>query len=152
MSKSKIFIAILVVVLILIQFYPADKPEVKTDNPGDLLKTEQVPVKVAEILKNACYDCHSNEPNFPWYASIAPVKWWVYDHIEEGREELNFSEWASLDKGDKAEKLDDIGSEVDEGEMPLKPYPLTHPEARLSDEDKQLIIDWAESYAEDLFD
>ncbi|RLD83065.1 MAG: cytochrome C, partial [Bacteroidetes bacterium] len=95
---------------------------------------------------------HSNESTYPWYANIAPVKWWIYDHINEGREDLNFSVWNTLSKADQAEALDDIATAVMEGEMPLKPYPVTHPKAKLSEADRQSISDWTEILAEKLFE
>ena len=153
MSKvKKIFLYLLLGVLVLIQFYPSDRPEVTAINPNDLLKNEAVPENIASMLRSACYDCHSNESTFPWYASIAPVKWWVYDHIYEGKEDLNFSDWNTLSKMDKAEALDDIATAVMEGEMPLKPYPLTHPKAKLSAADQQAISDWSEMLSEKLFE
>ena len=149
--KKKVWY-LLVGIFILIQFYPIDKPVTTFDNPNDLLKNVEMPKNVSTLIKGACYDCHSNESVFPWYASVSPVKWWVYDHITEGREELNFSEWNSIKKLDKTELLDDIISALEEKEMPLKPYPLTHPKAKLSDADRQSIIDWAEIHMEELFE
>ncbi len=138
--------------MLLIQFYPVERPEVIIDNPGDLLVNNKVPEEMSSMLRSACYDCHSNETNYPWYSYIAPIKWMVSDHVEEGREELNFSEWDLLSKMDKAEALDDIATEVTEGEMPLKYYPLTHTNAKLSETDRQAISDWAEALAEELFE
>ena len=153
MSKGlKIFLYILLGLFLLIQLYPFEKPKVTHNNPNDLIQNYEVPENVATLLKNACYDCHSNESVYPWYSYIAPVKWAVFDHINEGREDLNFSEWKTLNKQDMAEALDDITDEVSEGEMPLKPYPLTHPKAKLSDADKEAISEWAEAFTEKLFD
>ena len=134
------------------QIYPSDRPEVSAVNPNDLLRNNEVPENIASMLRSACYDCHSNETIYPWYANIAPVKWWLYDHINEGREELNFSDWKTLSKTDQAEALDDISSTVVDKEMPLESYPITHPEAELSEEDRQAISDWAEVLSEKLFE
>ncbi len=134
------------------QIYPSDRPEVSAVNPNDLLRNNEVPENIASMLRSACYDCHSNETIYPWYANIAPVKWWLYDHINEGREELNFSDWKTLSKTDQAEALDDISSTVVDKEMPLESYPITHPEAKLSEEDRQAISDWAEVLSEKLFE
>ncbi|MCF6307040.1 MAG: heme-binding domain-containing protein [Flavobacteriaceae bacterium] len=141
--KKKIYF-ILIAIVILIQFYPMDKPTVTIDNPNDLLATTTVPDNISTLLKNACYDCHSNESTFPWYSNVAPVKWMLYDHIYEAREELNFSNWNSLETDDKADLLDDISSMVLEGEMPLKGYTILHSEANLSEEDRELIATWAD--------
>jgi hypothetical protein len=141
--KKKIII-ILIAIVVLIQFYPMEKPTVTTDNPNDLISTSNVPENISTLLKNACYDCHSNESTFPWYSNVAPVKWMLYDHISEAREELNFSNWNSLETDDKADLLDDISSMVLEGEMPIKGYTILHSEANLSEADRELIATWAD--------
>lgn len=151
-NKKRIFWYVILAVIVIMQLYPFPRPEVTTDNPNDLIKTTEVPENVATMLRAACYDCHSNETVYPWYSNIAPVKWWVYDHIIEGREDVNFSKWNSYSKSDKAEILDDITSEVSEGEMPLDYYPLTHPGAKLSDTDREILVKWAEAYIEKLYD
>ncbi len=151
-NKKRIFWYVIAAVIIIMQLYPFPRPEISENNPDDLLKTAEVPENIASMLRSACYDCHSNETVYPWYANIAPVKWWLYDHINEGREDLNFSEWNSFSKSDKAEMLDDISTEVSEGEMPLKSYPLTHPGAKLSDADREALTDWAEEYMEQLYE
>lgn len=151
-KRKKIFWFLLIAVLVLIQLFPVSRPEVSTINPDDLMKNVDMPVNISTILKSTCYDCHSNETRYPWYSNIAPVKWLVYYDINNAREELNFSEWNSLNKMDKAEILDDISTEVLEGEMPLKIYPLLHPEAKLSKVDREAISEWAELLAEELFE
>lgn len=151
-KKTKIFVYTLAGLFLLIQIYPMEQPEVTDINPDDLLKNIDAPENVASILRSACYDCHSNESTYPWYANIAPVKWWIYDHINEGREDLNFSVWNILSKEDQAEALDDIATAVMEGEMPLKSYPITHPKAKLSEAERQAISDWTEILAEKLFE
>ena len=104
--------------IVMIQLYPLSRPEVRPDNPDDLLGNVEVPVNISAILRSTCYDCHSNEINYPWYSNIAPVKWLVYYDINNARKELNFSEWNTLTKIDKAEILDDISTEVLEEEIP----------------------------------
>ena len=150
--KLKIFWYSLLVVLVLIQFYPTDKPMVSAENPKDLIINNKVPENVAIILRAACYDCHSNETIYPWYANIAPLKWNIYNHIVEGRENLNFSEWEAISKVDMVEILDDISIVVVDEEMPLKPYILLHSEANLSLEDRETISEWAELLLEELFE
>ena len=152
MSKRRILWFLFVGVLVLIQLYPVQRPEVDSNNPGDLMKNVDVPSNISTILKSTCYDCHSNETIYPWYSNIAPVKWLVYSDINNAREELNFSEWKSLTKMDKAEILDDISTAVLEEEMPLKIYPLMHAEAKLSKADRESISKWAEVLAEELFE
>ena len=139
-------------VLIVMQFIPANLPAVETTNPDDLLQNNQVPDTIASMLQNACYDCHSNQTRYPWYSYVAPVKFLVASDTREGREHLNFSVWQTLSKADKLEALDDISEEVGEGEMPMKIYPIVHADARLTDADRQAIVNWAENFAEQVFD
>jgi hypothetical protein len=151
-KKKRLFWYSFFGIIILMQAYPVERPAVSTDNPDDLLKNIEVPEDVAGMLRAACYDCHSNETVYPWYSYVAPVKWLVYRDTEEGREDLNFSNWAAMSKMDQATALDDLASEVEEGDMPMKIYPITHPDAKLSDEDRQKIVDWANETMETLFD
>lgn len=151
-KKKKLFWYTVLGLIIVIQVYPVTAPEVIKDNPGDIMNSTEIPANVSTMLKAACYDCHSNETNYPWYTNVAPVKWLVYRDTREGRKELNFSEWASMDKMDQADALDNISSEVSSGDMPMKIYPIMHSDAKLSEQDRQAIVDWADEYTEALFE
>lgn len=152
MSLKKKILALFVVIIILLQFYPAQKPEVIFNNPNDLTTSSLIPEDVSILLKRACYDCHSNETKFPWYAKVAPSKWIVYKHINEGKEELNFSEWELNSKSDKAELLDEISTVLMDGEMPLEGYVLLHSEAKLTEAEKETIINWTDDLLESLYE
>lgn len=153
MSKKKRLIWYSIIgIFILMQVYPDSQPKVVLDNPADLLETTKVPDQIAVMLKTTCYDCHSNETVYPWYSYVAPVKWLVNRDTRVGREELNFSNWASMSKMDQAGVLSDISDEVLEGDMPMKIYPIMHAEAKLSDEDRQAIADWADELTESIFE
>ena len=147
--KKIIFFTVLI--FVFLQIIPVNLPEPVKNNPNDLIKTANVPAKVADILRKSCYDCHSYEIVYPWYSHIAPVSFLVKRDIEEGVKELNFSEWNTLKKARKAQKLDKIAEEVQEGEMPMAIYTLIHRDAKLTDKDKELIVKWTEDYAESLF-
>ena len=149
---TKILGYFLAVILVLIQYYPTDKPLTYANNPNGLLQNNQVPNHISSILKSACYDCHSNETKYPWYASIAPLKWLIYSDINQGREELNFSDWNTISKEEKADILDDISTIILEEEMPLKKYVLLHSEAKLSLKDREDISNWAELALENLYE
>jgi len=152
MKKGKVFGLIIVFLLVLIQFVPAGLPDTIAENENDLLYNNQIPEQVAVILKTSCYDCHSNETNYPWYSYVAPVSWLVGKDIREGREELNFSEWESLSKINKAKHLDNIIDEVSDGDMPMNIYTIIHTDAKLSSEEIEQLANWAEDYAESLFE
>lgn len=137
--KRLFWIAIPALLLALQLFNPS------TTNPPidpklDFAQVANPPADVLQNLKAACYDCHSNETQWPWYARIAPVSFWVNHHVQEGREKLNFSEYGKPQK----EGDDEVVETIQEGEMPLKSYTALgmHPEARLSAAQKQVLIDW----------
>jgi len=135
----RIIIIVIIVILIGIQFVPVSK----TNPPvtGEI----KAPNDVMQILRTSCYDCHSNEVVWPWYSNVAPMSWLVAYDVDEAREHMNFSEWASYSADDKAEDIEEIWEEVEEGNMPLWYYLPLHPEARLLDADKQTIKVWVES-------
>ncbi len=144
---------IILALLIIIQFIPANLPETTTDNPNDLIANNiDIPEDVKSILKESCYDCHSNETHYPWYSYVAPISFLVSRDTKVGREELNFSHWESYKKTDKAGALDGIYDAVSEGEMPMKIYTIIHRDASLSDDEKGIISNWAEEFAESLFE
>ncbi len=151
MSRKKIVLIVVAALFVLIQFIPQNPPLVTADNPDDIA-AGNIPEDVKTILRKACYDCHSNESVFPWYSNVAPVKWLVYADINKGRKELNFSEWNKMSLLDKSSALDDIASEVEEGEMPMKIYTLMHKEARLDSAERQSLINWANKEMETLFE
>ncbi len=101
-----------------------------------------VPDSVRKILTRACYDCHSHETHWPWYAYVAPVSWLVSKDVTNGRKHLNFSTWNRYDHERREKKLDEIWEEVEEGMMPLKIYLPLHSEARLSEHDHAVLHDW----------
>jgi len=140
-SKGKIIIFVVVLVLIVIQFIPVTR-----DNPpvtGDFTE----PADVATILKRSCYDCHSNETDWPWYAWVAPVSWQVASDVHEARGGLNFSEWRTMNPGEQKHDRREIWEHVEEGSMPLPMYLVIHTDARLSDQDKETIRKWATATA-----
>ena len=101
------------------------------------------PAPVARVLRNACYDCHSNEVRWPWYADVAPVSWLLARDVKEGREELNFSAWTQYDGKKRIKKLKETIEEVGDHEMPPWYYAMMHPEARLAEDERLLLLDWA---------
>ncbi len=122
---------------VIIQLVPVGR-----SNPplgGEIL----APPDVHGMLRRACYDCHSNETNWPWYSYVAPISWLVVGHVKEGRQHLNFSTWNEYDMGQIERKLEEISEEVEEGAMPLGQYLWLHPDARLSEQDREALRIWA---------
>ena len=103
----------------------------------------QAPPAVKEVLRRACYDCHSNETRWPWYGHVAPTSWLLHHDVFEGREALDFSEWGTLSPAVQAQRERDVVESIAEGEMPLWYYLPLHPSARLSAADKSVLDAWA---------
>lgn len=116
-----------------------------TNPPVDPAQELRAPAHVQSILDRSCNDCHSNRTQYPWYARISPVSWWLKDHIKEGRQELNFSEFATYKARRKNRKFEEICEQVKEGEMPLPSYLPMHPSAKLSDANRRTLCEWAMS-------
>lgn len=142
----------ILLIFIGLQFIPVDLPKVTGNNPDDLLSVVHVPDSVASILKTSCYDCHSNQTNYPWYARVAPVSWLVAKDIREGREHVNFSDWQALEITKKAEHLENMIDEIKDGEMPMNIYTVVHQDAGLSEKQKERVIDWINDYGNSLFE
>ena len=130
--------------LLIIQFLRPEKNE-SDERQYDISKNYDMPAEVVSILKDACMDCHSNKTRYPWYANIQPVAWWLADHVEEGKSELNFSAFTSRRIAFQNHKFEEIAEQVEEKEMPLPEYTYfgLHPEADLSDAQRQILIGWA---------
>lgn len=116
--------------LIILQFIARPEKIDEAVTQDDIIEQLQVNADISKMLKAACYDCHSNQPKYPWYASVAPISWRIAEHIEAGRSELNFSEWGSYSKRRKDHKLEEILEEVEARHMPLAAYVNMHPEAK----------------------
>ncbi|MCT8332634.1 heme-binding domain-containing protein [Leptospira sp. 85282-16] len=139
---KRIFL-ILLGVFLLLQFFPIDR-----SNPP--VKSEiQTSTEIKEILKRSCYDCHSNETVWPAYSYIFPASLLISHHVEEGREELNFSEFGLLAEKKQNKKIYEIWEQVDEGEMPPKDYLLLHPNSKLSNKDKEILKQWSDRFSEE---
>ena len=124
------------------QFINPDKNESEFIPEADFITLEQPPEHLASILKTSCYDCHSNNTIYPWYDRITPVNFWVNSHITDGKKHLNFSEWNSYSAKKKAHKLDEFIEMIEDKEMPLASYTLTHQDAKLSDADIIELTNW----------
>ena len=134
---------ICVAVFVIAQFIRPAKTNPAIEQSLALESQVQVDPKVAAIFDRSCNDCHSNKTRWPWYSNLAPVSWFVIDHVNEGRGNLNFSEWGTYDKDQQAGLLRDICGEVKRGTMPLSSYTPLHPGSELSGDDMAAICGWA---------
>jgi len=134
----------LMVVFLTAQVFQPEKND-GVISPSHLYQSAKVPGRVQHILSSSCLDCHSDNTKYVWYHHISPVSWFISGHIREGKGELNFSTWNSLSVIDKLGALEDIREEVEKGKMPLKSYLFMHPEAKLSQADRDSLFAWIDA-------
>ncbi len=138
----KKILIVLLVAFIFIQFFPIDKTNPATNKEMDFLKIKNTPEPISQIIRNSCYDCHSNETVYPFYDNIQPFGWYLKNHIDEGRKELNFSTFATYEPKRQAHKLEEAAEYVEQKKMPLESYTLGHPDAKLSDGQIKQLVDY----------
>ena len=132
-------------IFLLIQFYqPARNLDHGQVLPTHFTKIYAVPSDVKTILRTSCYDCHSNNTEYPWYSYIQPVRMFLDSHIKEGKENLNFSEFGNYSERKQGNKLEEIVKQIKGEEMPLASYKLIHKNAILTQKNKKVLINWIE--------
>jgi hypothetical protein len=134
--------ALVVLAIGSVALSPSRDPETGIDPAAGLNVKRAVPAPVMSTLRRACFDCHSNETRWPWYSSLPGVSWAIARDVHAGRGQLNFSRWTEYNRFDRASMLDEVCEMVTAGKMPLRPYRLLHPEARLSDTDVAELCAW----------
>ena len=144
MKITKTIFIIAGTILILIQFFQHSYNTSEENSAGDISVVVPVPDNVLSLMKSACYDCHSNNTIYPWYSYIQPVGWLLSNHVKEGKEELNLSEFADYFARKKHSRLKQIAETIREDEMPLTSYRYLHKDANLTPDQKELLINWAE--------
>tara|TARA_R110002073_G_scaffold293194_2_gene458747 strand:+ start:20958 stop:21410 length:453 start_codon:yes stop_codon:yes gene_type:complete len=142
MKIVKIIILVLLVAFVGIQFVPTERNQSDIVPVTDFMLVNTVSKDIKNKLQVSCYDCHSNNTQYPWYNKIQPVSWILEGHIKDGKEELNFNEWDLLSSRRKASKLRSIIKQIESSEMPLSSYTLIHKDAKFSDREKKELIEW----------
>lgn len=145
----KKILVILLVAFVLIQFFQIDKTNPAPTPQMDFLNIKKTPESTAKLIRSSCYDCHSNETKYLWYANIQPVGWFLKNHIDEGRQKLNFSTFANYEPKKQAHKLDEAAEMVQKGEMPMDSYVIIHSDAKLNDAQQQELIKYFKLIASD---
>ncbi|TMM53668.1 cytochrome C [Maribacter algarum] len=140
---KKVAVALLIA-FIAMQFYRPEKNQAQGDHTAQFLTETNPAAEIKIILQQTCYNCHSNHTEYPWYNNVAPVSYWLSNHIKDGKKHLNFSDWETYDIKKKDHKLEEIAEEVKEEEMPLKEYTWTHEEAKLTAEQRNAIVAWVQ--------
>ena len=142
MRIVKIIFVCLFIVFALIQFIRIDRtnPPIASEKPMET--AINVPADIQQIMARSCNDCHSNKTVYPWYTQIAPVSWWLKDHIDDGRKELNTSEFATYAPKKQEHKLEEVCEQIRSGEMPLPSYLIMHSDAALAPTEVDAICSW----------
>ncbi|MBS1486342.1 MAG: heme-binding domain-containing protein [Bacteroidetes bacterium] len=144
MTRTKKILLALAAILVIIQFIRPARNTGEAEGPNFIATKYNLPEEVHTILKQSCYDCHSNHTNYPWYTNIQPLGWWIqYSHINDGKRHLNFSEYATYKDKRAKHKMEDIIDEMKEGGMPLGSYTFIHRDTKLTAEQTKTITDWA---------
>jgi hypothetical protein len=130
----------LLIALILIQFFRIDRKNPPVVKAVEFATVNNTPNGVKNILQNSCYDCHSNETKYPWYSNVQPIAWWIKHHINEGRKELNFSEWGNYSNSKKSKKIEECIEMIQKQEMPPAYYTFMHAAAKPDDSRNKLLI------------
>jgi len=134
-----------VLIFLLIQIIqPARNIDYGQVPSTDISKVYKLPANVQSVLRNSCYDCHSNSTHYPFYSYIQPLSYYLEKHIKKGKEELNFNEWGSYSRRKQANKLESIVNQIQQKKMPLTSYTYLHPEAKLSEKQIEEIVHWIE--------
>ncbi len=139
-----IFVA-LVATFVLLQF--TNPPRTNPPVVSDLMAKNAPPPQVAAMLHAACYDCHSSETKWPWYSRVAPMSWLIANDVNDGRKNLNLSDWPNDNPTRAAKRLEDMSEEIGYGEMPPKKYTAIHTDARLTPSQLKELTDWLDSEA-----
>ena len=142
MKISKIILLILLIVFVGIQFIPTKRNQSESVPNTDFMIVNNVPNNIKATLQTSCYDCHSNNTSYPWYNTVQPVAWFLENHIEEGKAELNFSEWDNYSNRRKKSKFNSIVSQIKDNKMPLSSYTFIHKNTIISNNQKKEIIAW----------
>ncbi|MEO5642888.1 MAG: heme-binding domain-containing protein [Bacteroidia bacterium] len=140
--KKKIFYSLLAI-LIVIQFFRPERNSGNAASPNDIAHYTTVSPELKNIMAVSCNDCHSDHTDYPWYTNIQPVGWWLNNHVKDGKEEINFSQFNSYRVKRKMRKFHEIAEMIEEKEMPLNTYLWIHKDAKLTDSQAKLLMDWA---------
>ncbi|MEO8794438.1 MAG: heme-binding domain-containing protein [Daejeonella sp.] len=150
MNRTQKILLAIVAVIVIIQFIRPEKNISAEPGPNDIFAHHNAPDSLKQLIQTACYDCHSNNTKYPWYANIQPVAWWLSDHVKDGKKHLNFSEFATYTAKKAEKKLEEVGDEVKEGEMPLESYTFIHKDADLNDAQRKAIVQWSQGVREEI--
>lgn len=134
---------VLLLGLVVIQFIHPKRNKAEGPQPNNISQSFEVPGPVKEVLARSCNDCHSNNTDYPWYARFQPVHWWLNNHIREGKSGLNFDEYTNKSLRYQYHKMEETVEMIEDKKMPLESYTWTHKDAKLTDNERVMLINWA---------
>ncbi|NJX16617.1 heme-binding domain-containing protein [Tamlana crocina] len=143
MKMIKKIVLALLILFVVAQFFGPDKNQGDLSSIEPFLAETNPPEDVKLILKETCYDCHSDYTRYPWYNNITPVNYWLNHHVEDGKKHFNVSNWEGTSLKRKDHKFEELIEMVEDKEMPLKSYTWTHGEANLTDAQIESVVNWA---------
>jgi|SRR5689334_5111242 len=146
----KKILLVLLVLLIIIQFIHPARNISNGEKPNNISHAFSMPDEVKTILDKACMDCHSDNTRYRWYFKIQPVDWWLTNHINEGKRELNFDEYTNKPLRYQYHKMESTVDQLKKGEMPLNSYLWVHKDAILTEQEKKTLIDWAQGITNEM--
>ena len=149
MKKFLKIFAIVIVVFGLMQLIPIDRTNPPVNKAQNFVDVQKTPANISMVLKNACYDCHSNETKYPDYSYVAPISWSVKNHINEGRKRLNFSVWTTYSQELKVGMLKNTISTVTNRKMPIPGYMVYHEEANITQAERKLLENYFKKILEE---
>jgi hypothetical protein len=134
----------LLLIFVVVQFIHPEKNNAPGTQPNYIGNAYAIPGNVKIILEKACNDCHSNNTNYPWYTRLQPVDWWMNKHLKDGKKHLNFDEYTNQRLSSQYHKMEELAEMVKEDEMPLNSYTWVHKDAKLTQIEKNSLINWAD--------
>jgi heme-binding protein len=150
MSPKKKIVSGITLVLLAIQLIRPARNTGEADTPQDITHAVEVPADIKNILVTSCYDCHSNHTNHMWYENVQPIGWWIGHHIKEGKQKLNFSEFAGYSLKRQKHKLEEVAEIVGGHEMPMSSYLIIHKNAALLAGQEQALMRWAKACSDSI--
>ncbi|MDG2194817.1 MAG: heme-binding domain-containing protein [Polaribacter sp.] len=134
---------LLLVTFVVAQFFGPEKNEGNLSTISAFVSETAPSEEVLKLLKESCFDCHTNKTRYPWYGKITPVNYWMENHVKVGKKKLNFSKWSAYSLKRKEHKSEELYEMVEKKEMPLPSYRWTHKEANLSQAQIDALVSWA---------
>ena len=140
--RKSYIVSTILLLLIGMQFIRPARNYSEAISESSLIRIYEVPETVSRVLQKACFDCHSNTTRYPWYSNVQPLGWILANHIRKGKADLNFDEFGKYSGRKQKNKLKAVVNQIRDDKMPLRSYTWMHKDARLSEDEKQLLINW----------